>query len=96
MCPDNAKSAMLNAVCSTHETITCIAFDFAAVVARIFLVVCLACNVAMPALAIGLDSSGSPSALSVPPAPSTDPAALGGPLRCSELYVVLLRPVAAG
>ena len=38
------------------------------------------------ALAIGLDSSGSPGALSVPRAHSSHPAALGGPPRCSELY----------
>ena len=37
------------------------------------------------ALAIGLDSSGSPGALSVPCAHSSHPAALEGPLRCSEL-----------
>ena len=36
--------------------------------------------------AIGLDSSGSPGALSVPCAHSTAPAALDGPPRCSELY----------
>ena len=38
------------------------------------------------ALAIGLDSSSSPSTLSVPPAPSTDRAALGRLLRFSALY----------
>ena len=46
------------------------------------------------ALAIGLDSSGSPSALSVPPAPSTDPAALGGLLRCSALLRAITPAVA--
>ena len=38
------------------------------------------------AVVSGLDSSGSPSALSVPRAHSTGRAALGGFLRCSALY----------
>ena len=47
------------------------------------------CNAHIPsegvgaALAIGLDSSGSPGAVSVPCAHSTAPAALDGPPRCS-------------
>ena len=47
------------------------------------------CNAHIPfegvgaALAIGLDSSGSPGALSVPCAHSSHPAALDGPPRCS-------------
>ena len=48
------------------------------------------------ALVSGLDSCGSPSALSVPCAHSTARAALEEPLRCSELYAFLLKPVAAG
>ena len=52
------------------------------------------CNAHIPfegvgaALAIGLDSSGSPGALSVPCAHSSHPAALVGPPRCSELYAL--------
>ena len=50
------------------------------------------CNAHIPfegvgaALAIGLDSSGSPGALSVPCAHSSHPSALVGLLRCSRLY----------
>ena len=47
------------------------------------------------ALAIGLDSSGSPGALSVPRAQSSHPAALESSLRCSRLYVTPLSAVAA-
>ena len=52
------------------------------------------CNAHIPiegvgaALAIGLDSSGSPGTLSVPCAHSSHPAALDGPPRCSELRVL--------
>ena len=60
------------------------------------------CNAHIPsegvgaALAIGLDSSGSPGALSVPRAHSSHPAALDGPPRCSELYASKAPAVAAG
>ena len=47
------------------------------------------------ALAIGLDSSGSPGALSVPCAHSSHPAAFVGPPRCSELYALWNLAVAA-
>ena len=40
------------------------------------------------ALVVGLDSSGSPSVLSVPRAHSSHPAAAESPLRCSELYAL--------
>ena len=40
------------------------------------------------ALMSGLDSSGSPSALSVPRAHSSHRAAAESPLRCSELYAL--------
>ena len=59
------------------------------------------CNAHIPfegvgaALAIGLDSSGSPGALSVPCAHSSHPAALVGPPRCSELYALWNLAVAA-
>ena len=39
------------------------------------------------ALVIGLDRSGLPSALSVSPAPSTDPAALVGPRELAQLRI---------
>ena len=48
------------------------------------------------ALAIGLDSSGSPGALSVPCAHSSHPAALESPLSLSALRVTPLSSVAAG
>ena len=48
------------------------------------------------ALVIGLDSSGSPGALSVPRAHSSDRSALGGPLRCSALLRASPPAVAAG
>ena len=60
------------------------------------------CNAHIPfegvgaALAIGLDSSGSPSALSVTRAHSSDPAALDGPPRCSELRVLYNHAVLVG
>ena len=60
------------------------------------------CNAHIPiegvgaALAIGLDSSGSPGTLSVPCAHSSHPAALVGPLRCSELRALYNPAVAAG
>ena len=47
------------------------------------------------ALVIGLDRSGLPGALSVSSAPSTDPAALDGPPRCSELRVLYNHAVLA-
>ena len=40
------------------------------------------------ALVVGLDSSGSPSVLSVPRAHSSHRAAAESPLRCSELYAL--------
>ena len=60
------------------------------------------CNAHIPfegvgaALAIGLDSSGSPGTLSVPCAHSSAQAALVGPLRCSELRALYNPAVAAG
>ena len=39
------------------------------------------------ALVIGLDRSGLPGALSVSPAPSTDPAALDGPRELAQLRI---------
>ena len=59
------------------------------------------CNAHIPfegvgaALAIGLDSSGSPGALSVPCAHSSHPAALESPLSLSALRVTPLSSVAA-
>ena len=59
------------------------------------------CNAHIPfegvgaALAIGLDSSGSPGALSVPCAHSSGRAALVEPLRCSRLSCLYNLAVAA-
>ena len=60
------------------------------------------CNAHIPfegvgaALAIGLDSSGSPSALSVTRAHSSDPAALESPRELAQLYASSPPAVAAG
>ena len=52
---DNAKSALLNAAASTHETIKCITVEFAAACAALVLMWCGVLSITMVALAIGLD-----------------------------------------
>jgi hypothetical protein len=52
---DNAKSALSNAISHTHETITCITFEFAAVVSALVLEECIAAGIAMLEMAVGFE-----------------------------------------
>ena len=59
---DNAKSALSNAISHTHETITCITFEFAAVVSALVLEECIAAGIAMLEMAVASKTSPPPTA----------------------------------
>ena len=52
---DNAKASLSNAVSSTHETIVCITFEFAGVVAALVLEECIAIGIEMLEMAVSFE-----------------------------------------
>ena len=52
---DNARTALLNAACTFYETIFCMSFQFAAIVAALVFEECVLLGIGMVALTVGLD-----------------------------------------
>ena len=52
---DNAKASLSNAVTTTHETIVCITFEFAGVVAALVFEECVAIGISMLEMTVGFE-----------------------------------------